>query len=121
MAQLFYGMGTTGLFICAAASFLYTINKYRSVTGNIMVAGFLLPSGMSLLLLVLDVSWKTAEIVKSLMLERRIVIYSLFHKHFTPFQNQTYTKNKRRMLLNWLFHDNVAYLLKHWLKLEMLI
>jgi len=49
MAQLFYGMGTTGLFICAAASFLYTINKYRSVTGNIMVAGFLLPSGMSLL------------------------------------------------------------------------
>ncbi|KAL4218562.1 hypothetical protein ACF0H5_023296 [Mactra antiquata] len=50
LAQIFYGIGITGMFICTVASAIYTLRKYKTATGELCLAGGMLPSAISLTL-----------------------------------------------------------------------
>lgn len=50
IAQIFYGLGSSGIFLCFIGSLIYTCRKYKTATGEMCLAGFLLPTTLCLLL-----------------------------------------------------------------------
>lgn len=50
VAQIFFGLGETGMFVLFFASLIYFFRKYKSATGEMCLAAGLLPSALSLVL-----------------------------------------------------------------------
>lgn len=50
VAQIFYGLGTSGSFVLFVASLVYLCRKYKSATGEMCLAGGMFPTSMCLVL-----------------------------------------------------------------------
>ncbi|KAH3710261.1 hypothetical protein DPMN_069734 [Dreissena polymorpha] len=45
MSMLFFGLGTSGIFVCTIAALIYFCRKYNSATGEMCLSAFIIPTG----------------------------------------------------------------------------
>ncbi|KAH3710263.1 uncharacterized protein LOC127857161 isoform X2 [Dreissena polymorpha] len=46
MSMLFFGLGTSGIFVCTIAALIYFCRKYNSATGEMCLAAFMIPTAV---------------------------------------------------------------------------